>query len=180
MLEALIGGEIRPSEAESVLASARTLAPGLSIRCIGSTGGVDLSGLVGLLLSAATTESDNLGGLLLALDQHRDLLSGRGQLSDLLRIRMIEKDVCIDVVEAKFSTGTISLKSSAVTEAQPSSLYQRSAGAVLSGAPSDLANAVAPCASNRTQDPLGRISRGSREALEGTPRSCARPSSQKF
>jgi hypothetical protein len=118
MLEALIGAEIRQAEAESVLNSARTLAPGLAIRCIGSTGGVDLSGLVGLLLSASATEVDNLGGLLLALDQHRDLLTGRGQLSDLLRIRIVEKDVCIDVVEAKFSTGTISLQSSAVTEAQ--------------------------------------------------------------
>src|SRR5207253_11114819 len=82
------------------------------------TGGVDLSGLVGLLLSARATEADNLGGLVLALDQHRDLLTGRGQLSDLLRIRIVEKDVCIDVVEAKFSTGAISLQSSAVTEAQ--------------------------------------------------------------
>lgn len=118
MLEALIGTEIHLSEAESVLASARTLAPGLAIRCIGSTGGVDLSGLVGLLLSARATEPDNLGGLVLALDQHRDLLTGRGQLSDLLRIRIVEKAVSIDVVEAKFSTGVISLQSSAVTEAQ--------------------------------------------------------------
>jgi hypothetical protein len=118
MLEALIGAAIRPAEAESVLASARTLAPGLAIRCIGSTGGIDLSGLVGLLMSAHAMEADNLGGLVLALDQHRDLLTGRGQLSDLLRIRIVEKDVCIDVVEAKFSTGAISLQSSAVTEAQ--------------------------------------------------------------
>jgi hypothetical protein len=77
-----------------VLASARTLAPGLAIRCIGSTGGVDLSGLVGPLLSAHATEEDNLGGLLLALDQHRDLLTGRGQLSDLLRIRIVKEDLC--------------------------------------------------------------------------------------
>ena len=118
MLEALIGAEMRPSDAESVLASARTLAPGLAIRCIGSTGGVDLAGLVGLLLSARATGADNLGGLVLALDQHRDLLTGRGQLSDLLRIRMVEKGVSIDVVEAKFSTGAISIQSSAVTEAQ--------------------------------------------------------------
>ena len=118
MLEALIGAEIRSLEAESVLASARTLAPGLAIRCIGSTGGVDLSGLIGLLLSARATEADNLGGLLLALDQHHDLLTGRGQLSDLLRIRIVEKNVRIDVVEAKFSRGAISLQSSAVTEAQ--------------------------------------------------------------
>jgi hypothetical protein len=79
---------------------------------------VDLSGLVGLLLSAAATDADNVGGLLLALDQHRDLLTGRGQLSDLLNIRIVEKDVCIDVVEAKFSAGAISLNSQAVTEAQ--------------------------------------------------------------
>jgi hypothetical protein len=118
MLEALIGVDIRRPEAESVLASARTLAPGLAIRCIGSTGGVDLSGLVGLLLSAAATEAEGNGGLLLALDQHRDLLTGRGQLSDLLRIRIVDGDVCIDVVEAKFSTGAISLQSPAVIEAQ--------------------------------------------------------------
>jgi len=118
MLEALIGAGISPAEAESVLSSARTLAPGLAIRCIGSTGGVDLSGLVGLLMSARAIEVDNLGGLVLALDQHRDLLTGRGQLSDLLRIRIVEKVICIEVVEAKFSTGSISLHSSAVTEAQ--------------------------------------------------------------
>jgi hypothetical protein len=118
MLEALFRTEIRPSEAESVLDSARTLAPGLAIRCIGSTGGVDLSGLIGLLLSACATEADNLGGIILALDQHRDLLTGKGQLSDLLRIRIVEKSVCIDVVEAKFSTSMISFQSSAITEAQ--------------------------------------------------------------
>jgi hypothetical protein len=118
MLEVLVGAEILTSEAESVLASARSLAPGLAIRCIGSTGGVDLAGLVGLLLSARALGADNLGGLILALDQHRDLLTGRGQLSDLLRIRIVENDVCIDVVEAKFSKGAISVQSSAVTEAQ--------------------------------------------------------------
>jgi hypothetical protein len=118
MLEALIGAGISTSEAESVLTAARTLAPGLAIRCIGSTGGADLSGLVGLLLSAHATEAGNPGGLLLALDQHRDLLTGRGQLSDLLRLRIVEQGVSIDVVEAKFSTGAISLHSAAVTEAQ--------------------------------------------------------------
>jgi hypothetical protein len=118
MLERLVGAEITRGEADSVLMAARSLAPGLAIRCIGSTGGVDLSGLVGLLLSAHATEQDNLGGLLLALDQHRQLLTGRGQLSDLLRIRLVERVVLIDVIEAKFSTGPISLQSAAVAEAE--------------------------------------------------------------
>ena len=87
-----------------MLSAARTLAPGLAIRCVGSTGGIDLSGLVGLLLSARSVEEEGLGGLLLALDQHRDLLTGGGQLSDLLRIRMKGQDVSVDVIEAKFST----------------------------------------------------------------------------
>lgn len=118
MLEALTGADIGAPETEAVLASARALAPGLAIRCIGSTGGVELSGLVGLLLAARATEANHSDGLLLALDQHRDLLVGRGQLSDLLQIRIIEKDVCIDVVEAKFSIAAISLQSPAVIEAQ--------------------------------------------------------------
>lgn len=50
--------------------------------------------------------------------RRRQTRHGRGQLSDLLRIRIVEKHVYIDVVEAKFSTGAMSLKSSAVTEAQ--------------------------------------------------------------
>jgi hypothetical protein len=117
MIEALIGAEISASETEAVLASARALAPGLAIRCISSTGGIDLAGLLGLLLSASTMEKSELGGLLLALDQHRDLLVGRGQLSDLLRIRTVGNEVCIDVIEAKFSTGTLFLQSPAVIEA---------------------------------------------------------------
>ena len=117
MIEALIGAEISASETNAVLASARTLAPGLAIRCISSTGGTDLAGLLGLLLSARIMEQSELGGLLLALDQHRDLLVGRGQLSDLLRIRTVGQDVCIDVIEAKFSTGMLSLQSPVVTEA---------------------------------------------------------------
>jgi hypothetical protein len=80
-------------------------------RCISSTGGIELAGLLGLLLSAGTIEATDSGGLLLALDQHRDLLAGRGQLSDLLRIRVSEKGVCIDVIEAKFSTGVLSFQS---------------------------------------------------------------------
>ena len=117
MIESLTGSEISTSETKAVLAAARALAPGLAIRCISSTGGVDLAGLLGLLLSARAIEAKS-GGLVLALDQHRDLLVGRGQLSDLLRIRIVDKSVCIDVVEAKFSAGALSLQSPAVIEAQ--------------------------------------------------------------
>ena len=118
MLQTLLGTEVSQLEADAVLTAARTLAPGLAIRCIGSTGGIDLSGLVGLLLSAHETEQNGPGGLLLALDQHRDLLSGRGQLSDLLRVQVGNGEVSVEVVEAKFSTGALSLQSAAVIEAQ--------------------------------------------------------------
>jgi hypothetical protein len=117
-LGALTGKEISSSETEAILAFARALAPGLAMRCIGSTGGVDLSGLLGLLLSANVTEANDHAGLLLALDQHRDLLAGGGQLGDLLRIRIIDKDVNVDVIEAKFSTGVLHPQSHAVLEAE--------------------------------------------------------------
>jgi hypothetical protein len=118
MLESLVGVDVDEDETESVLAAARALAPGLAIRCVGSTGGIDLSGLVGLLLSARAVEAEKRGGLLLALDQHQELLAGGGQLSDLLRVRMKGQAVSVDVVEAKFSTIPLSPQSSAVTEAQ--------------------------------------------------------------
>ena len=118
LLESLVGVEIDEVKTEAVLSAARALAPGLAIRCVGSTGGIDLSGLVGLLLSARSVEEEKLGGLLLALDQHRDLLTGGGQLSDLLRIRMRGQDVSVDVIEAKFSTAALSPQSAPVAEAQ--------------------------------------------------------------
>jgi hypothetical protein len=118
MISALTGVEVDSLETDAILASARKLAPGLAIRCIGSTGGIDLSGLLGLLLSARLMESKEPEGLLLALDQHRDLLAGGGQLSDLLRIRLIGNDIHIDVIEAKFSTGVIHPQSASVTEAE--------------------------------------------------------------
>jgi hypothetical protein len=118
MMAALIGSEIGLTESKAVLDAARTLAPGLAIRCVAATGGVDLSGLIGLLLSARATEVESPGGLLLALDQHRDLLAGRGQLSDLLRIHAVGRSVRIDIVEAKFSTGALSPQSAALAEAQ--------------------------------------------------------------
>jgi len=101
MLQALTMADIDEAETEAVLFSARRLAPGLALSCIGSTGGVDLSGLLGLLLSARAMEMDDSPGLLLALDQHRDLLTGRGKLSDLLRIRLAGDRVIIDVIEAQ-------------------------------------------------------------------------------
>jgi len=117
MLEAVTAAEVSYAETEAILSSARALAPGIAIRCIGSTGGIDLSGLLGLLLSARATEANAPGGLLLALDQHRDLLIGKGQLGDLLRIGITKQDVYVDVVEAKFSTGAIFTHSPAVIEA---------------------------------------------------------------
>jgi hypothetical protein len=118
LLESLVGVEVDEIRTESLLSAARALAPGLAIRCVGSTGGIDLSGLVGLLLSARTVEAEGLGGLLLALDQHRDLLAGGGQLSDLLRVRLGDDALAVDVVEAKFSTTVLSPQSGAIAEAQ--------------------------------------------------------------
>jgi hypothetical protein len=117
MLEALTGTEITQSETEKILGRARTLAPGLAIRCIGSTGGIDLSGLIGLLLSAQATQANKSRGLLLALDQHRDLLVGSGQLGDLLRVQAVNSEVQVDVIEAKFSTGALHPLSPALLQA---------------------------------------------------------------
>ncbi len=127
MLESLLTATVNQDEARGVLLAARSLAPGLAMRCIGSTGSIALSGLIGLLLSARASEGDLGDGLLLALDQHRSLLSGSGQLGDLLRIRMDEGTVHIDVVEAKFSTTHLVKGSAPLQEAhrQVQSTIQR-------------------------------------------------------
>jgi hypothetical protein len=118
LLKSLLRESVSRDEARGVLLTARSLAPGLAMRCIGSTGSVSLSGLIGLLLSARACQGDLSDSLLLSLDQHRDLLSGAGRLSDLLRIGLNGSTVQIDVVEAKFSTGNLAIDAAPIQEAR--------------------------------------------------------------
>ena len=120
-LRGLVGSLVKHTlsndEARGVLDAARALAPGLAIRCVGSSGSIELSGLLGLLLSARATRDALDQGLLIALDQHRDLLTGAGQLSDLLTIGLLDGAVRVGVVEAKFSTATLRPDSAPIQEA---------------------------------------------------------------
>lgn len=127
LVEALLDAPVSPEEARGMLDAARALAPGLAIRCIGSTGSIELSGLLGLLLSTRATADESSESLLLSLDQHRDLLSGSGQLSDLILIALADGQIRIGVVEAKFSTGLLSVESARIHEAarQVQSTVQR-------------------------------------------------------
>ena len=169
MLQSLVGAEIGKLEAEAVLsACADTGAWRRHPLHQVFIGGVDLAGLVGLLLSAQATRQDCLGGLLLALDQHRGLLTGKGQLSDLLRVRVGKREVTIEVVEAKFSTGPLSLQSAAVMEAQQRFVPPSSGLPSSLRSPLDPPHTVAPSASNRPADPSRSVASG--ETREGNRR----------
>ena len=110
-LRSLVG--VDGVNAQDVIRAALRLAPGLAIQCVGATGIIHLGGLLGLLLSASTFAHDikEEEPLILALDQHRELLEKGGQLSDLLAIWFDGKSVKIRVAEAKFSTNPIAVPS---------------------------------------------------------------------
>jgi len=116
-VETLVASPVDRSQAMGMLGAARALAPGLAMRCISSTGSIELSGLVGLLLSAHAATRESTESLLLSLDQHQELLSGSGQLSDLVLITLANRQVVMSVVEAKFATGSVSVDSTRIQEA---------------------------------------------------------------
>jgi hypothetical protein len=102
--------------AENLLMQARLLAPGLALRALGS-GDTALKGLLGLLLTAR--ELGVTERLVLSLDQHSQLLSGSGFLADLISLSVANDGsaLYVDIAEAKFTVGAVSLTSEPVAKA---------------------------------------------------------------
>lgn len=97
-----------------ILARARTLAPGLALRALGSSS-IALEGLLGLLLTEAAVGAS--GQLVLSLDQHLHLLSGGGPLADLVTLRCEGDAVRLGVAEAKFTLGVATAAAEPVPKA---------------------------------------------------------------
>lgn len=102
-------------DAESLLDRARRLAPGLALRALAASP-VALEGLLGLLLTESVITAP--GRLVLSLDQHQHLLSGGGNLADLLVLQRKDGAVSIRVIEAKFTLGGANLTSDPVPRAR--------------------------------------------------------------
>lgn len=109
-------GEADASLAPAVLRRAQKVAPELALRCLGTGGGAELIGLVGLLLAAHWLEEQGGEGVALALDQHRGLLTSKRR-GDLLRVSEVRGTVRLQVCEAKCSTLPLSPTSAPMQQA---------------------------------------------------------------
>jgi hypothetical protein len=107
--------------ARALVRFAQRIAPGLALRAIASTGGGDLVGLLGLLLSAHSTLEQQENGVTLSLDQHASLIQSRMR-GDLLVVRLTKRGdrnaVGLSVIESKCSTGPLEHASGRATKAQ--------------------------------------------------------------
>ncbi|WP_438033737.1 hypothetical protein [Sorangium sp. So ce204] len=96
-------GEADADVARALLRRAQKVAPELALRCLGTAGGAELIGLVGLLLAAGWLEEQGGEGMILALDQHRSLVASRTR-GDLLLVSDVQGAVRLRICEAKCST----------------------------------------------------------------------------
>ncbi|KYF96119.1 hypothetical protein BE20_04505 [Sorangium cellulosum] len=96
-------GEADTDLARALLRRAQKVAPELALRCLGTAGGAELIGLVGLLLAAGWLEEQGGEGMILALDQHRSLVASRTR-GDLLLVSDEQGAVRLRICEAKCST----------------------------------------------------------------------------
>ncbi|MFO0560249.1 MAG: hypothetical protein U0269_19690 [Polyangiales bacterium] len=101
----------------SLVALAQKIAPGLAIQCVSSLGGPELTGLLGLLLSADVSMERNEGAALLSLDRHRELV-GSKMRTDLLEIRPGHGEVRLGLIESKASRRGIDTGAAAVDKAR--------------------------------------------------------------
>jgi hypothetical protein len=117
-LAELLRGSAASFSGQALVAAALKLAPGLAMRCAGATGAAQLGGLLGLLLTGAALGAAQPNAIVLSLDQHESLLSGRGRLGDLLTVWQQDGVVRIAVAESKFSTGSVDASSGPAEDAQ--------------------------------------------------------------
>jgi len=104
-----------PCSGRSLLARARSIAPGLALQALCSSQ-VALEGLLGLLLTQSQVNMP--GTLVLSLDQHHHLLGGTGILADLLVLTERDGSFQLAVSEAKFTTLQVTTSADPVSKAQ--------------------------------------------------------------
>lgn len=117
MLRLLVGEDLG-STGHSFVRVARRFAPRLAMSCAGAATPIEVEGLIGLLLTQFVVGKEHAGGVLLALDQHRGLLSGRGQLGDILHLRVESNDLLIGVAESKLSRNAVSPQHGVIEQAR--------------------------------------------------------------
>lgn len=98
--------------------AARRFAPRLAMSCAGASTLIELEGLLGLLLTQLVVRQEDPSAILLALDQHRRLLTGRGRLGDIVRLRLQAGRLLIGVVESKFTGKAVTSPHDAISEAR--------------------------------------------------------------
>src|SRR5262249_38622081 len=103
----LLLGEDMGSLGPSFIKVARRFAPRLAMSCAGASTPIEVEGLLGLLLTQYVVGKEYLDKVLLALDQHRSLLSGKGQLGDIVRFRLESGMLLIAVAESKLSRNAV-------------------------------------------------------------------------
>jgi hypothetical protein len=116
MLRLLTGDKTAIGKA--VVHAARRFAPRLALSCAGASSLTEVEGLVGLLLTQAILREEPSPGLLLALDQHRGLLTGRGRRGDIVRLRLNGTTLSIGVVESKLSMKSVTADHSVVANSR--------------------------------------------------------------
>jgi hypothetical protein len=98
--------------------AARRFAPRLALSCAGASSLTEIEGLLGLLLTQDAVRQEQNAGILLALDQHRGLLSGRGRRGDIVRLRMEGDKLWIGMAESKFSRNMVASDHGVVEDAR--------------------------------------------------------------
>jgi hypothetical protein len=116
MLRLLTGDKAATGKA--VVHAARRFAPRLALSCAGASSLTEVEGLVGLLLTQAVLRAEPAPGLLLSLDQHRRLLTGRGRRGDIVRLRLDGSTLSIGVVESKLSLKSVTADHSVVEDSR--------------------------------------------------------------
>lgn len=96
---------------------AQKIAPGLAIQCVSSLGGSELTGLLGLLLSAHVSAERNEGAALLSLDRHQEL-AGSAMRTDLLEIRPRREELRLGLIESKASRRGLEVSAAVVDKAR--------------------------------------------------------------
>jgi hypothetical protein len=116
MLRLLTGDKTAIGKA--VVHAARRFAPRLALSCAGASSLTEVEGLVGLLLTQTILRAEPFPGLLLSLDQHRGLLTGRGRRGDIVRLRLDGSTLSIGVVESKLSMKSVTAEHSVVEDSR--------------------------------------------------------------
>jgi hypothetical protein len=117
MLRLLLGPVVE-GVGPAFVQAARRFAPRLAMSCAGASSPIEVEGLLGLLLTQLVVRQDDPSAILLALDQHRRLLTGRGRLGDIVQLRFQAGRLRIGVVESKLTRKAVTSPNDAISEAR--------------------------------------------------------------